>query len=191
MLAFHLVENQPTDLAQVAVQKPFIKGGGIQRDPHSLMSCRLDCVVNIGNFILQKQYVTAVKIGDYLIDVFCGHAGVGTAVNHDAVLPLFIHLDNGVSGGLIDLLQETDIHTGVAKHGTEHLAVSSDTAGMIDLRAGFGEGDGLIQSLASAESFPAGGFYGFAGCNNVIHQVGDIHVQRTQIQYFHVIPPTK
>ena len=40
LLAFHLVENQPTDLAQVAVQKPFIKGGGIQRNPHSLMSSR-------------------------------------------------------------------------------------------------------------------------------------------------------
>ena len=57
---------------------------------------------------------------------------------------------------------------------------------MIHYCPGPGQRKRLVQPLAAAEGFHAGGSKGFPGQNGVIHRIHQISVQRTEIQDFHV-----
>ena len=135
--------------------------------------------------VLHEHGVLRGKVREDAVDIRLRGPDIFAAEDDDAVLAAAVHLDDGVGAGTRRAADMADIHPRGAKRVKEHIPVLTDDAGMENFGAGFGQSDGLIESLAAAEQVLGLGQEGFAGTDDMVHLIDVIKIDGTVIYDFH------
>ena len=104
-----------------------------------------------------------------------------------AVFALAVHLYDGVALGLFRLAQQRHVHAASGQQVLEHNALRADAARVVHLRAGPGQGDGLVQALAPGRDHAGMRLERLPRPHKVVHGIHIIHVQGSKIKYLHVL----
>ena len=182
-MAFHLVEDQPIHKGvDGRVQGHAGAGGWIEHHLKPRFMALFQAVGQAAGFVLEQGEFSRPGLGQGLVDEIRGQAAVGPRVDDDAILAgMAVHLDDGMAGGGIRLHPHVgNIRPRVPQQLGQHGPVRADLAGMVDLCAGPGQGDGLIQPLAPCKYLAAQGSHGLAPLDEMIHGVYIIQIQRTK-----------
>ena len=134
---------------------------------------------------MQQQNVLAGEMAQDFVDERFGEHLIGTAEEQNAVLGIFVDLNDGMAVGGIHLADEISMHTVLFAGIQEGLAAVADQTAVIDFHSGLGQCHGLVDALAAQEHIAGAGGFGFAGENDVVHAVNIVQIQRTDIQNSH------
>lgn len=158
--ALPLVDDQPGEQFQRVIRHLRCYGGGVEGHPQAPADRLPDQVGDAVDLVLQEQYIPRCKTAERLIHKRLGQAGVGAAVEENAVFPGFRHLDDGVPAGLVQGADQAGIHPVALQRVQERRAARPHQTGVPDLQAGLGGGDGLVQPLAGRNGRSAPGRQG-------------------------------
>ena len=105
------------------------------------------------DLVLQKQQIPFPKVRQNAVAVLGRDPAVGAAKNDDAVLPLGIHLNDGMSRSRAKGGHKVAIHTALLHKILEPCTFCANGTGMVYLCACISQGYRLIQSFASYMTF--------------------------------------
>ena len=119
-----------------------------------------------------------------------GDSHVFTREHDDAVLTVFIHLDNRMGGGARRAFDQLRAHAVTVKRVKQHAAVLTQHAGVVNLAARLGGGDGLVKPLAAAKHVALRRENGFAGRYNMPDGINVVDIHRAVVENFHAVHPS-
>ena len=150
---FHLVEHKDVDILQRQRQDLLIHGRRVQDNDHALFVGLFHDVRQLVDLVLQNQIVSHREMGKDAVHLLFGDQLVCSAVEQDTVVALLIPLDNGVTGTVIGKNGHIlGVDTSLLHGFQQEFAVRADGTGVVNLRACFCQGDGLVQSLAAGKN---------------------------------------
>ena len=138
--------------------------------------------------VLGENKISRLCKGEHGVDIFPVVHAVCTAADKDAVLPVLVHLNDGMAGRNIQRPEMGHISSRIPQKLREKCSVRADVSGMDDLRSRSCSGNGLVESLASCVKRSCGGGNGLTGLYDMLHGVDDINVQGTEVQNLHADP---
>ena len=139
---------------------------------------------------MQQQNISAAKVSKNLLDVRTTYALICPAADDDAVLTGCV-LNNCVSADRIDFLDPSCICTGLGQALQKRRAIWANGSRVIYLCTGTGQGQRLIQALASQKFCISVAQNCFTDSNKMRHVIDLVKVQRTKIQNFHYALPSR
>ena len=116
---------------------------------------------------------------------------VGSAEQENAVLAVFIYLDNRMARHAVRLSHKICIDSRFCQQFKQLFAVISSHRSRVPyLCACARHGDRLVQPFTSAEDFHAQRAHRFTGTNKMIYRIYVVNIQGTEIQYPHSFTST-
>ena len=108
---------------------------------------------------------------------FPRHTAVGSAEQHDRVVPVLVHLDDRVAGTPLNSPDEARVHTVAFTLPDKVRTILSDGPGMPHRNARSGNGDRLVQPLTAAVDAHPCTVFRLSPADDVIHRIHVIQVQ--------------
>ena len=125
-------------------------------------------------------------MGKHLVHKRVRELMVGAAVENDAVLPGFVHLNDGVAVCALAIADKFDMHARGRHFFAQKLSLAADEARVVDLCAGAGQRNGLVQALAAAADGKLRAAKRFAGPDKMLHLIDVVDIARAEIDDPHI-----
>ena len=98
---------------------------------------------------MQQQDITRVKLADDFINIGLGQRLIGTAIEQNTVLRVFVDLDDCMTGARIDRADVVGMNAVLPASVQKYAAVRTDHTALIDLHTGFCQCDRLVHTLST------------------------------------------
>ena len=189
--ALGLVEDEPADQVQGQILDRVVHRGGVQGHVDAQGGRAADHVSDQVGLVLQQEEVALPELHQDPLHRGLGQGAVAAREEEDGVLPFPVHLDDGVAVGQVGPAEKAAVHAAVDQTLAQELALAADEARVVDLRAGHGEGDGLVEALAAAADGIVRGGQGLPCPGQMVHVIDVVDIQGADVQDSHIrVPPS-
>ena len=188
LIALHLVDQE--DIHQIQGQRfqRFFKGRGVHGDLHSRRFCPAEYVIQTVDLVLQEEHIPRLEPAQHPVDVFFREGLVGSAVDHDGVLAVLVHIDEShAGGGVLQKIQVVVVNVVLPQEAPQGGILHTGVSGEVDFVAGFRQSHRLIQALSAPALPEAPGQDRLPFLRDVIHSVGLIHIDGAHAKDLHTL----